>query len=140
MRSGAKAMARPTKRDLEDLRRLRRKAGSREELIRWLDQCQEVKRGRRPLDPCEDFSVSKGPEKNLYVVHYKMCDTSYVVIVSAQKSRKGNRPDLIVSTPHQTFRAIAEYHGRHGHHSLKAFAKKLTKKFSENLGELKETN
>ena len=132
-------MTRPIKRDLEDLRRLLRKAGSREELIRWLDQCREAKRGRRPLNLFEDFSVSKGPEKDVYVIRYKMCSTSYVAIVSARKRRIGNRPDLVVSTPRQTFLAIAKDYG-HGHHSLEAFAKILAKKFSEKLGELKDTN
>jgi hypothetical protein len=35
----------PTKRELAQIRSLRRKAGGRDELIRWIDSCPELPRG-----------------------------------------------------------------------------------------------
>jgi hypothetical protein len=128
-------MPEPTERDLSDLRRLRRKAGSRPELIRWLDQCQEVKCGRPPLDLIKDFSVHEGPEKDIYVAHYKLGKETYVVIVRSRKQRMGK---VVTLTPHKVFHMVAEtYHKAYGH-SRDALAQMLAKKFSRKLAELKK--
>jgi len=129
-------MPEPSRRDLNDLRYLQRKAGSRKELIRWLDQCREVKRGRRPLDLIQDFSIHEGPGKGIYTVHYKLGDRSYVAIVSSYKRHRTGRVEILTS--HKTFHMIAKTFHEHAGHSRDALAQMLAKKFSRKLGELKK--
>jgi len=132
----------PTGRDLQDLRRLLRKAGGREVLIQWLDQCQGPKRGRRGYDPFEDFSISGAPVKGLYVMRWRMRGENCIAVVSPAKRwvrKLIEGGELKIATPHQTFLEIAKTHGG-GHHSREAFAYKLAKKFGEKLREIKQSN
>jgi hypothetical protein len=70
----------PTERDLQDLRRLLKKAGSLEELGRWNKEYPKPKskRGRPRKDLLTDFSVEvydprfPGPAKGLYVVRFRL--------------------------------------------------------------------
>jgi len=114
----------PTERDLQEARRLRRKAGSREEYLRWGEEgpAKRSKRGRRRNEFFRDFSVSEGPAgTGLYVVRFKMGDdaTTFVLIVRPKPNRvKPGGPirtpieavpkwgDYL--TPHEAIRAIVE--------------------------------
>ena len=115
-------MTTPNKRDLENLRTLRRKAGSREELIRWIDQELRAppKRGAPRKDFFHDFSISDGPAKGLYLVRFKLggAPIVYCVIVrpKAHRVKSGGPIRTWVEskcgndfpTPHQAIREIVK--------------------------------
>jgi hypothetical protein len=99
-------MATLNNRDLKNLRTLRRKAGGREELIRWIDQ--EIgtppKRGRPRNEFFNDFSVMDGPVKGTYLLRFKIggAPMTYCALVCLRKG--GVKPPKGIGTPKQTIR------------------------------------
>jgi hypothetical protein len=108
----------PTERDLAMLWNLKRRAGSRAALIRWLTdhpepKREERKRGRPKNDFFTDFSVSEGPAKGLYLVCFKIGGAAPLVWVAVspkkrwvKEFRSGKKIEIL--TPHQTFHEIVK--------------------------------
>jgi hypothetical protein len=110
----------PTMRDLQEARRLREKAGSREEYIRWGEE--EPKRGQvgpRRDDYFTDFSVSELPWKGLYLVQFRIGGAAPLVCVivrpKANRVKPGGSPRTWVEeqagdypTPHEAFCEIVK--------------------------------
>jgi hypothetical protein len=88
----------PTKRELQILSRLKQRAGSREELLRWLDQCPKLKRGRPRNDFFSDFSISDGPAKGLYLARFKMGGAAPTVVVIVRPKAHRVKPGGPIST------------------------------------------
>jgi hypothetical protein len=118
---GGKVGARAkTERDSQDIRRLLRAAGSRAELIRWIDQELRAPpiRGRRRNVFFNDFSITDGPAKGLYLMRFKLggAPVVYCVIVrpKAHRVKPGGAIRTWVEskcgndfpTPHQAIREI----------------------------------
>jgi hypothetical protein len=139
----------PTKRDLQEARRLRRKAGSLEEYIRWSEKPpKRENRGRRRNDFFKDFSVSELPWKGLYLVRFKMgsLDPVFCVIVrpKANRVKPGGPPRTGVEskhgsdypTPHEAFCEIVKketnQEERRGA-DVESIARWLTSKFREQV-------
>jgi hypothetical protein len=101
-----------TERELRMLWSLKRKAGSRAELLRWIDSYPEPKRGKRGprrKDFFKDFSVVAGPVKGVYLVRFRVGSAAPLVCAFV-KERGARLPKGMVEvmTRHQIFRKIAE--------------------------------
>lgn len=125
----------PTEHNLRALWSLRRKAGGRAGLLRWLKDYpepkrEERKRGPRKNDFFTDFSVDPGPAEGLFIVRFKAADAgplcllqhnrqnaSLVCIVSPKKPwvkelqhslAPGGKIKFEFVTPHQAFGKIVK--------------------------------
>jgi hypothetical protein len=102
----------PNARDKAALRSLLRAAGSRAELIKWIDRYLEPKMGRPRKNYFEDVSISDGP-KGLKIVRFSKGSTNYVVVVDPKP--RTPKPRLLKYEKTQpTIRKIVETLGGAG--------------------------
>jgi hypothetical protein len=140
----------PTEVALKKLWSLKREAGGRDELVRWIDEYPEPRRGkpgRHRDDFFKDFSVSKLPWKGLYLVQFRTASRTpvFCVIVrpKANRVKPGGPPRTWVEsehgsdypTPHEAFCEIVkktDQEARRGA-QVDSIARRLTGEFRKQV-------
>jgi hypothetical protein len=140
----------PSEPALKRLWSLKREAGGRDELLRWIDEYPEPKRGkpgRRRDDYFKDFLVSELPWKGLYVVRFTIGGAAPLVHIivrpKANRVKPGGPPRTWVEskhgsdypTPHEAFCEIVKKTGQQARRSaaVENIARRLTNKFRKQV-------